>query len=468
MERRVSQRAHLAGVQMLTLLALTALAADPLVTTATVHTLENGLTVVFEEDTRSDTIALHLHYGVGARDELEGEFGCAHLFEHLMFEGSANVPTDKFDGWLTEAGGWNNAYTSNDQTAYHMAFPSGALDMALFLESDRMGFLDAGLTQDNIDNQIKVVLQERAGGYSDPHGMDFDVLGLIQHPEEDPYHHTVIGTIADVEGFQIDKVKAFWERWYRPENAVLVLVGNFDEEEALARVEYWFSDVPNPGPAEREWSNTGQNADGESPPWTTTPKNALIEADVQDRSLYTSWSIPGQTHADMPALEVLSWVMSGGRGTRIEDALYYDKNLTNDATAFAWYSDLDGVFIVNASTTKPKLKTIDKAIEKTIAKLLKSPPTEDELTRAKSSIRSYLEAIMESPEDRAEQIAECMRYTGKPQCLDEMWTSVEAVTAEDVVRVAATYLVPENRVTLSVVPPGDSGALEGATAMELP
>jgi zinc protease len=453
---------------MLTLLALSALAADPLLTEASVHTLDNGLTVVLEEDTRSDTIALHLHYGVGARDELAGEFGCAHLFEHLMFEGSANVPNNAFDTWLTEAGGWNNAYTSADQTAYHMAFPSGALDMALFLESDRMGFLLAGLDQANLDNQIKVVLQERAEGYASPHGRDFDALGVLQHPVEDPYHHSVIGTVADVEGFKIDAVREFWTRWYRPENAVLVLVGNFDDEEALARIEHWFSDVPNPGPADRQWSNRGKSPRGGNPPWQVVPASGVIEDQVQDRSLYASWSIPGQSHPNMPALEVLSWILSGGRGTRIDDALYYDKNLTNDASAFAWYSDLDGVFIVSASTTKPKLSKIDKAIDKTIAKLSTTPPTDDELERAKRSIRSYLEGMMESPEDRAEQIAECMRMYGKPQCLDEMWTRVDAVTADDVVRVAEQYLVPEGRVSLSVVPPGDSGALDGATPVELP
>ncbi|MBT3219401.1 MAG: insulinase family protein, partial [Proteobacteria bacterium] len=130
---------------LITLLGLAALAADPLETKATVHTLESGLTVILEESHRTDTVALHIAYGVGARDEETGTFGCAHLFEHLMFEGSKNVPTNAFDSWLTSAGGWNNAYTSEDVTAYHMAFPSGALELALFLESDRLGFLDDGL-----------------------------------------------------------------------------------------------------------------------------------------------------------------------------------------------------------------------------------------------------------------------------------------------------------------------------------
>jgi zinc protease len=453
---------------MFVLLTLSALAGDPLATTATVHTLDNGLTVVLEEDKRSDTIALHLHYGVGARDELEGEFGCAHLFEHLMFEGSANVPTNAFDTWLTEAGGWNNAFTSEDQTAYHMAFPSGALDLALFLESDRMGFLDAGLDQENIDNQIKVVLQERAEGYARPHGRDFDALSRLGYPADHPYHHPVIGTVADVEGFQIEAVTEFWKRWYRPENATLVLVGNLDEADALARVEHWFADVPGMGPAERAFSDQGVAADPEAGAFSRTAARGVIEDQVQDWSMYVAWPTPGLAHEDMPSLEVLSWFLSGGRGTRIEDALYYDKALTTDASAFAWFSDLDGMFIVSASTSKPNLSKIEKAIDKTLAKLAKKPPTEAELARAKRSIRSYLDQTMESPEDRAEQIAECMRHTGKPTCLPDLWSRVEAVTAADVLRVAEAYLVDETRINLSVVPEGGMGAPEGATTVELP
>ncbi|TNE85682.1 MAG: insulinase family protein [Deltaproteobacteria bacterium] len=453
---------------MLTLLSLAALAADPLATTASVHTLDNGLTVVIEEDRRSDTVALHLHYGVGARDELPGELGCAHLFEHLMFEGSANVPTNAFDTWLTEAGGWNNAFTSEDQTAYHMAFPSGALDLALFLESDRMGFLDAGLDQDNLDNQIKVVLQERAEGYARPNGRDFDALSRLGYSPEHPYHHPVIGTVADVEGFKIDAVKSFWSRWYRPENATLVLVGNFDEAEALAKVEHWFSDVPARGEAERAWLDNGTPGKGEAESYPMVVANGVIEDDVQDRSLYVAWPVPNLNHADMPALEVLSWVMSGGRGTRVEDALYYDKPLTTDATAFAWFYDVDGRFMIAASTAKPKLAKIEKVIDKTVAQLSSNPPTEAEIDRAKRSIRAYLESMMESPEDRAEQIAECMRHTGKPQCVPELWTQIDAVTSADLVRVAETYLVDDTRITLSVVPPGDGGALEGAVPVELP
>ncbi|MEZ4238392.1 MAG: insulinase family protein [Myxococcota bacterium] len=170
-----------------------------------------------------------------------------------MFEGSADVPVDKFDEWLSAGGGDNNAYTSADETAYVMSFPSGALDLALFLESDRMGFLDAGLTAENLENQQKVVLQERAESYAEPNGRDSDAMDRLSWPDGHTYHHPVIGTVADVEGFTLEGVRGFWGAHYRPSNAVLAIVGNFDADEALARVRHWFSDVldrggPSSGP----------------------------------------------------------------------------------------------------------------------------------------------------------------------------------------------------------------------------
>ena len=208
-------------------------AADPFEVHPTEVTLDNGLRVLLLPDLRTDTVALHLTFGVGSRDEASDEHGCAHLFEHLMFEGSAHVPRDQFDTWLSAGGGENNAFTDVDQTAYVMTFPSGALDLALFLESDRLGFLDAGLDPENLANQQQIVLQERAEGYAEPNGRDTDVLMRLLFPPDHPYHHPTIGTVAAIEGFDLDGVRAFWERHYRPNNAALVLVGRFDTDHAL-------------------------------------------------------------------------------------------------------------------------------------------------------------------------------------------------------------------------------------------
>jgi zinc protease len=435
-------------------------ASDPLDVDARVVKLENGLTVVLEEQHRTDVVALHLHYDVGSRDELTGEKGCAHLFEHLMFEGSSHVEGNAFDEWLTAAGGSNNAWTSEDETAYHMTFPSGALDLALFLESDRLGYLLDAVDQEDVTNQQGVVLQERSQGYDAPHGRDYDALSRLQHPPTHPYHVPVIGQVADIEGFEADAVKAFFRKHYHPATAVMGLVGNFDTDEVIERLEYWFADVvpPEPpvarleGPADVAWPRV----DGK------------LEDRVEDYKLYLSWPTPPMGHDDEAALLILSYILSDGRGTRLDDALYYRGKLATADGAMSWASELSGQFIVHVSSDQPKLPKLAKKAGKIVQKVARKPPTEAELTRAVKSVRSSLLDMLEDPGSRAEALVDCQRRFGKPDCLHDEWARIEAVTSEDVVRVVSTWLTPERLVTLSVVPMGKDGALEGAEPVELP
>jgi zinc protease len=434
---------------------------DPFATQATVHTLDNGLIVILEESHRTDTVALHLAYGVGSRDEGAGEFGCAHLFEHLMFEGSANVPTNQFDGWLTQAGGGNNAWTSEDLTAYHMTFPSGAIDLALFLESDRMGFLDSGLNTENVENQQLVVLQERNEGYAEPNGRDWDSISRLTYPEGHPYHHPIIGSVADIEGFAIDKVQSFWDRHYRSRNAVLTLVGAFDSEEVLGQITHWFSDVPDRGDA-------SERPVGPAPRGDVPHQHGVVFDEVEDRSLYIVWPTVPVRHADAPALELLSMVLSGGRGTRMDDALYYDKDLATSSWAWAYGSERSGQFLVAAGHHKTPLKKLYKKAMQLGRSFVDEPPTEAALHRARQGVRTQMLDQMEAPWNRAEILTDCQRFTGEPNCGPAEWARYEAVTVDDLVRVAKTYLIDVEPQTLSVVPIGDTGFIVGAVPVELP
>ncbi len=436
-------------------------APDPFHTDARVEVLDNGLTVIVEEQHRTDTVALNLGYGVGSRDERDGEHGCAHLFEHLMFEGSAHVPTNRFDTWLTAAGGDNNAWTSEDRTVYHETFPSGALDLALFLESDRMGFLDAGLTAENVANQQQVVLQERNEGYAEPNGRDWDAMSRLTWAPDHPYHHPVIGTVADIEGFEVDRVRDFWRRHYRPRNATLVLVGRFDAEHALQRVRHWFSDVPDNGEPEPRLAPPVPAGD---PPH----RHGVIEDDVEERTLWLIWPGVHEGHDDAYALELLGWVLSNGRGTRLDDALYYDREIATDVNAFASSQELAGKFIAYASHRRTPLPKLYARVLREIRELAEEPPTEDEVERARRSVRAWVLDALESPSRRAELLADCHRVHGDPNCLSEEWARFEAVTAEDIRRVARAYLVDVEPQTLSVVPRGDRGAMPGAVPVELP
>jgi predicted Zn-dependent peptidase len=434
-------------------------AARPIATAGVVHTLPNGLRVILEEDHRTDRVALHIKYGVGARDEGAGEHGCAHLFEHLMFEGSRNVGNNQFDTWLTAAGGWNNAFTSEDQTAYYMGFPSGALDLGLFLESDRLGFLDAGLDEANLKNQQGVVLQERYQGYANPHGRDWDAVNRLLFTPDHPYHVPVIGTVADIEGFSLDAVRGFWSEHYRPRNAVLVLVGNFESEAALAQITHWFSDVPDRGPAtERGGAWAGAHGSGDG----------YLEDDVEDRTVYAVWPTVPLRHPDMYALDVLAGVLSGGHGTRLDDALYYDSKLATDASASAYNSEIDGLWVAYATSNKTKLPALVGAIDKTLATILSEPPRDEELNRARTAYVHALRDQTTDPLSRARMMADCLAATGEANCVAADVAAYQAVRADDVVRVAKTYLTPDRRVTLSVVPKGDKGFLPGATLVELP
>jgi zinc protease len=442
---------------MLALLASIAHAANP-DEGAAVYTLDNGLTVVLLEDHRTDRVALHLEYRVGSRDEHAGEQGCAHLFEHLMFEGSRDVGPNEFDQLLTLAGGENNAWTAEDETAYHMTFPSGASDLGLFLESDRMAYLLDGLTPENLANQQAVVLQERAEGYQAPNGRDGDALTTLIWPSDHPYHHPVIGTVADVNGFTPDGVAAFFRAHYRPRAAVLVLVGNFDTAAMLAKVHTWFDEVPDPGDVERD-------APIELPPRRA---DGVITDQVTERTLYIAWPTVPDGHPDMAPLDVLTYVLSDGRGTRLDDKLYFKSKLATDDGSYSVEDEIGGYLVVYATSRDTKLPKLAGIIEGAVAKLIASPPTDAELSRAKKALRDDFLNGLEYPEDRAEWIAECMISRGRPDCLAGELARYDAVTAADVARVASTWLVPERRITLSVIPNGDDGALPGATPVELP
>jgi zinc protease len=447
----------------------TAFAADPFAVETSVHVLDNGLTVVLSEDHNTDNIALHLHYGVGGRDEKPGEFGCAHLFEHLMFEGSKNVPTNAFDEWLTAAGGWNNAFTSEDETAYHMAFPSGALDLALMIESDRMGFLDAGLDQANLSNQQKVVLQERAEGYDEPGGQSWDAMTLVSWPAGHGYQHSVIGTVADIEGFTLDAVVDFWRRYYRPRNATLALVGNFETEQALAAVQHWFGDVPDAGPApERATAEKPMDPELEKKGRTEIIPDHVLYDKVEDRTLYLAWPSVPRFHPDEAPLTILSNILSNGRGTRLDDALYFKKSVVSDLGAFQSSSEIGGQFLVVAVVDDLPLDKLRAKLDKELAKFAAMPPSDAELDRARKSVRAGVLQSLETIEGRAEGLVDCQRLKGKASCFADDYAPYAAVTAADVMRVYTTYLAPgKARVSLSVVPEGDDGAISGAVSVEV-
>ena len=204
------------------------------------------------------------------------------------------------------------------------------------------------------------------------------------------------------------------------------------------------------------------------PDFKAPPANGAIEDDVQDRTLYMSWQTVPAGHADEPALDLLSYVLQGGRGTRLDDRLYYKSRLASDDGAFSWTRDVGGQFIVYATAPSVPLVKIQKITDKVIASIVKSPPTEAELSRARRSMKGWILDSLEYPEDRAQLLADCQHQHGTPNCLETEWARYAAVTPDDIVRIVETYLTPDRLVTLSVIPRGDDGALDQAVPVELP
>jgi predicted Zn-dependent peptidase len=425
---------------VLWILALTALAADdPFAVDAIVHTLPNGMRVVVEEGHRTDTVALHLHVDVGSRDERDDERGVAHLFEHLMFEGSANVPNNAYDQWLTAAGGENNAFTSEDETAYHSTFPSGALDLSLFLESDRLAFLQAGLDTANLKNQQDVVLREREQGYSGANGRDMDAISRVAFAPGHPYHVPVIGTVDAVRGFDLEGVKDFHSRWYRPSNVVLGVVGNFDKDQALQRVQHWFSDVPDVGPASDRavaGGDFGEHQHGNS---------AVLIDNVESWTVYVVWPGVPAGHVDEPSLFLASMVLSGGRGTRL-DTLQFNKSVVEETSVEHWAGEIDGLFIASGTVGRPRSQWMAHRIERVARRLSVEGPSEAELARAKAATRAMLLGQLVRPEGRAEVLVDCVRLYDNVDCTRTEWARVEAVTAEQVRDAMARLLQDEPSV----------------------
>jgi zinc protease len=272
----------------------------------------------------------------------------------------------------------------------------------------------------------------------------------------------VIGTVDDVSGFTLDEVRRFWRSHYAPSNAVLAIVGNVDTAEALARIRHWFSDLPE-GDLEAATRVTAPH------PPTVGARRGYLEDDVEERSLILAWPGVAVGHPDEPALDVLANVLSNGRGTRLDDALYYDKPVTSSVAAYSLAMELGGQFVVTASTPDRELADLLARITKEMDRVVTREPTAAEVDRAKSAVRRWILETIEQPEGLAEQIVDCWRRVGKADCLADEWARYETVTPEQVVRVARTYVIDREPTALSTVPRGQaSAALEGSVAVELP
>jgi len=409
-------------------------------------TLPNGLTLVLAQDRATPTVAVDVWYHVGSKNETPGHTGFAHLFEHMMFTGSGHVPYGLQDKLTEGVGGGNNATTSNDRTNYYDTIPSNYLESALWIEADRMGFLLDAFDHAKLNAQRDIVINERRLRQDNaPYGAAYEILNRTTYPQSHPYSWDVIGSVADLRAASDDDVKAFFRRYYAPNNAVLAVAGDFDPVQVKAWVARYFGDLPRGEPIVRPSA---------SPVTLADVRRLVYEDRVQVPRLYLQWPTVGEKGDDRFALDVLGSILAGRRTARLTKALVYDQQAAANVSAGQDANEDAGQFIITI-TPRPghSLSDLESSADAIITRLKADGPTPDELRRATAGAELEFLRGLESNLGKAAQLADGAGFHGDPGYFRIEYEKLRGVTAADVKRAANQYLTP-GRVVLSIVPAG--------------
>lgn len=408
------------------------------------YQLDNGLNVILVEDHSLPQVVVNLWYGVGSKDEVEGRTGFAHLFEHLMFMGTTRLPGSGFDDLMEGYGGWNNAWTSEDATDYYDVGPSNLAPTFLWMEADRMDGLASAMTQEKLDLQREVVRNERRQSYENaPYGAIWLELPAALYPEGHPYAHTVIGSHEDLEAAELSDVIGFFDAWYAPNNASLVLAGDIDIETAKADIERLFGHLEPVELAERT-----------SPETPDVPVKKLVE--VTDTSIETPltmfiWHSPAAMAPGDAELDLLSGVLSTGRSSRLYRRLV-DGGVAVEVSA-GQYSQLhSSLFIIDAKPAEGHtVEEIEAIIQEEVDKLAAEGPTAEELERVVNAYEMAFLGNLESLHSRASALNRYHYLTGTPNYLADDLARYTSATPE-AVQAAAAKLTADRAATFRVHP----------------
>ena len=400
--------------------------------------LKNGMRVIMHEDHSTPIVAVNLWYHVGSKNEVPGRTGFAHLFEHMMFQGSKHYNKDYF-GPLQEAGANINGTTNADRTNYYEVVPSNFLELALWLESDRLGYLLDAMTMEKLNNQRDVVKNERRQRYDNvPYGTAFENISRLMYPKDHPYHWTTIGSLEDLSAASMEDVQNFFRTYYVPNNATLVLAGDINPKEARKLVEKYFEPIPKGGEIKRP-----------NPPMPKLEKEVRYAAEdsVQLPRLYMAWHTVPQYSADEAALDILGRILSSGRGSRLQSKLVFDKQISQDVGVSHFSREAAGLMYLS-STAKPGKTT--EEIEKEILSEIE-PPTADEISRALNGIEASSIYGLQTVLGKADQMNAYATFVGKPDYFQTDLERYRKVTPADVQRVANTYL-NDKRLVMTISP----------------
>ncbi len=411
------------------------------------YTLSNGLEVILHEDHSTPIVAVNTWYHVGSGDEKLGRTGFAHLFEHIMFMGSQHVPVGVFDKELEAAGGDNNGSTTEDRTNYYETVPSNALALALWLDSDRMGFLLPTMDLPKLDLQRDVVKNERRERVDNvPYGRADEIILAVIYPKSHPYSWPVIGSMADLSAASVDDVKNFFRTYYAPNNATLTIAGDIDPVNTKALVRQYFGSIPR-GPVLPSRPHVAPVA---------LPKDTflVLEDRVQLPRAFYTWPSVKLFDKDDAALDVLAAVLASGKNSRLYKKLVYEMQVAQTVFASQQSSKLAGVFQIDI-TPKPSqsLAAINKVVQSELQKVMNEQITDRELARVKNSYRASFINRMASVLGKSDMLNSYNYMAGTPDYVQRDAARYENVTKADVQRVAETYLT-RHKAVLTVVPEG--------------
>jgi zinc protease len=415
----------------------------------TQFTLANGLHVILHEDHTVPLLTVNVWYDVGSAREKPGRTGFAHLFEHLMFMGSKNAKYGRFDQLLEAAGGTNNASTAEDRTNYYIDVPSNALDLALFLESDRMAYLIEAMSPKTVDAQRDVVKNERRESYENaPYGMaSIEIAGML-YPQGHPYRWPTIGYMEDLTAATYDDVVQFFRTYYQPANASLVIAGDIDPAKTRAAVEKWFADV-KPGAAPVPPIDYPH-------PVLNEVKRKTIQDRVQLPRLYLTWLTPAHLAPGDAELDVLSLLLAGGKNSRLYKRLVYELQIAQDVAAFQSSKSLNSEYqIVVTARPDADIAKIKAVVDEEVARIQKEPPADREFRRAINQIESSFYDRLERVGGFGgvgDQLNAYYVQAGNPGYFNEDLARYRALSPDDVTAAAVRWLPLNRRVELTVEP----------------
>ncbi len=413
--------------------------------------------MIVAPDRLAPVVAINLWYAVGSKHEVPGKTGFAHLFEHFMFQGSRHVGKAEHMAIVQGAGGLNNASTYFDRTNYFETLPSHQLELGLWLEADRMATLLDALSQENLDNQREVVKNEKRQSYDNrPYGTFYEKLMAAVFPEGHPYHHTPIGSMADLDAASLEDVVAFFKAWYGPNNAVISVVGDVDEEPTFAAIERFFAPIPRiPDP----------------PPFVPPPTPDVLGAETRAvvadavplARVHFGFRMPAYGTREYDALDVGTQILAGGRGSRLYKRLVREERIAQDIAAFALPLVSGHSIYAGWVTARPEsdAETVERSYLEELERMASEPVTDDELARAMALIESSEFSALSRVEEVADRLNNYAIYFDRPELINEQLARYRAVDAEAIRSAAAAVFRDDNRAVVTYVPAESPSGADG-------